>query len=210
MLDCCELEHRARYQGRVGLHEKRVLRVAPVPDTGINLRRDRPQGVKGYEIEAQRAAARRRAAKVAHEDALKEIARRRAKAISDAECSANRKLRDIQNAVCAAMPDFTLVDLCSHRRLSELVKPRHVAIMLCKMLTLSSLPQIGRVFGNRDHTTILHAVRKLAAIEKVVRSRLAIDAPLSELVAEALKVYAEMPPVDYRATRYQRVKEAAE
>jgi chromosomal replication initiator protein len=41
------------------------------------------------------------------------------------------------------------------------VKPRQVAMYLAKMLTLRSLPEIGRRFGGRDHTTVLHAVRKV-------------------------------------------------
>jgi len=41
------------------------------------------------------------------------------------------------------------------------VRPRQVAMYLAKTLTLRSLPEIGRRFGGRDHTTVLHAVRKI-------------------------------------------------
>jgi chromosomal replication initiator protein len=41
------------------------------------------------------------------------------------------------------------------------VRPRQVAMYLAKQLTLRSLPEIGRRFGGRDHTTVLHAVRKI-------------------------------------------------
>ncbi|MGB6550597.1 MAG: helix-turn-helix domain-containing protein, partial [Xanthobacteraceae bacterium] len=41
------------------------------------------------------------------------------------------------------------------------VRPRQVAMYLAKVLTLRSLPEIGRRFGGRDHTTVLHAVRKI-------------------------------------------------
>jgi chromosomal replication initiator protein len=41
------------------------------------------------------------------------------------------------------------------------VKPRQIAMYLSKVLTLRSLPEIGRRFGGRDHTTVLHAVRKI-------------------------------------------------
>jgi chromosomal replication initiator protein len=44
------------------------------------------------------------------------------------------------------------------------VKPRQVAMFLAKMLTLRSLPEIGRRFGGRDHTTVLHAVRKIEGL----------------------------------------------
>ena len=44
------------------------------------------------------------------------------------------------------------------------VRPRQVAMYLAKTLTLRSLPEIGRRFGGRDHTTVLHAVRKIEAL----------------------------------------------
>ena len=56
--------------------------------------------------------------------------------------------------------DISKIDLESDRRLDEYVLPRHIAIYLCKTLTLKSLPEIGRKF-HRDHTTILHAIRKI-------------------------------------------------
>jgi len=53
-------------------------------------------------------------------------------------------------------------DLLSSRRTANIVRPRQVAMYLCKTLTLRSLPEIGRRFGGRDHTTVLHAVRKIS------------------------------------------------
>jgi chromosomal replication initiator protein len=55
-------------------------------------------------------------------------------------------------------------DICSARRTANVVRPRQVAMYLAKTLTLRSLPEIGRRFGGRDHTTVLHAVRKIAAL----------------------------------------------
>jgi chromosomal replication initiation ATPase DnaA len=52
-------------------------------------------------------------------------------------------------------------DLISSRRTKNLVIPRQVAMYLAKTLTLKSLPEIGRRMGDRDHTTVLHAVRKM-------------------------------------------------
>src|SRR5262249_42617089 len=49
----------------------------------------------------------------------------------------------------------------SSRRTANVVRPRQVAMYLAKTLTLRSLPEIGRRFGGRDHTTVLHAVRKI-------------------------------------------------
>ena len=55
-------------------------------------------------------------------------------------------------------------DILSSRRTAVVVKPRQVAMYLSKILTLRSLPEIGRRFGGRDHTTVLHAVRKIEAL----------------------------------------------
>jgi hypothetical protein len=52
-------------------------------------------------------------------------------------------------------------DLVSSRRTADVVHPRQVAMYLVRMLTLRSLPEIGRMFGKRDHSTVLHAVRKV-------------------------------------------------
>ena len=52
-------------------------------------------------------------------------------------------------------------DLLSGRRNRSIVRPRQVGMYLAKLLTSRSLPEIGRRFGNRDHTTVLHAIRKI-------------------------------------------------
>ena len=70
-------------------------------------------------------------------------------------------------------------DLLSSRRTANVVRPRQIAMYLAKTLTLRSLPEIGRRFGGRDHTTVLHAVRK---IEHLVGS----DATLADEI-ESLK-----------------------
>ena len=57
--------------------------------------------------------------------------------------------------------DLFSSDLLSTRLTRTIVNPRQVAIYLAKMLTPRSLPEIGRRFGGRDHTTVLHAVRKI-------------------------------------------------
>ena len=49
----------------------------------------------------------------------------------------------------------------SARRARAVARPRQVAMWLCKQLTPRSLPEIGRKFGGRDHTTVMHAVRKI-------------------------------------------------
>lgn len=55
------------------------------------------------------------------------------------------------------------IDLVSQRRTRSINLPRQVAMTLAAMLTKASLPQIGRRYGGRDHTTVLHAVRKVTA-----------------------------------------------
>jgi len=50
----------------------------------------------------------------------------------------------------------------SKRRPANIAMPRQVAMYLAKELTQKSLPEIGDLFGGRDHTTVLHAVRKIS------------------------------------------------
>jgi len=73
------------------------------------------------------------------------------------------KIEDIQRIV-ARQYNVSRSDLLSSRRTANVVRPRQVAMYLAKTLTLRSLPEIGRRFGGRDHTTVLHAVRKIEAL----------------------------------------------
>ncbi len=57
-------------------------------------------------------------------------------------------------------------DLLSARRSRDVVRPRQIAMYLAKSLTARSLPEIGRRFGGRDHTTVLHSVRKVEQLMK--------------------------------------------
>jgi chromosomal replication initiator protein len=59
---------------------------------------------------------------------------------------------------------LTRADLLSSGRTANVVRPRHIAMYLSKTLTSRSLPEIGRRFGGRDHTTVLHAVRKIEGL----------------------------------------------
>ncbi len=80
------------------------------------------------------------------------------------------KIEEIQRIV-ARQYNVSRADLLSSRRTANVVRPRQVAMYLAKTLTLRSLPEIGRRFGGRDHTTVLHAVRK---IENLVSSDTAL------------------------------------
>ena len=51
----------------------------------------------------------------------------------------------------------------SKKRPASIARPRQIAMYLAKELTQKSLPEIGEMFGGRDHTTVLHAVRKMTA-----------------------------------------------
>lgn len=73
------------------------------------------------------------------------------------------KIEDIQRVV-ARQYNVSRSDLLSSRRTANVVRPRQVAMYLAKTMTLRSLPEIGRRFGGRDHTTVLHAVRKIEAL----------------------------------------------
>jgi chromosomal replication initiator protein len=61
----------------------------------------------------------------------------------------------------SAQFNIRLADMHSARRARAVARPRQVAMYLCKQLTPRSLPEIGRKFGGRDHTTVMHAVRKV-------------------------------------------------
>ncbi|GAB4211485.1 MAG: chromosomal replication initiator protein DnaA [Rhodoferax sp.] len=56
-----------------------------------------------------------------------------------------------------------VADMFSKKRPASIARPRQIAMYLAKELTQKSLPEIGELFGGRDHTTVLHAVRKIAA-----------------------------------------------
>ena len=73
------------------------------------------------------------------------------------------KIEEIQRVV-ARQYNVSRADLLSSRRTANVVRPRQVAMYLAKTLTLRSLPEIGRRFGGRDHTTVLHAVRKIESL----------------------------------------------
>ncbi|MDQ3778308.1 MAG: DnaA/Hda family protein, partial [Actinomycetota bacterium] len=61
-------------------------------------------------------------------------------------------------------------ELCGDRRSQNIVYPRQVAMYLARELTDSSLPRIGKEFGGRDHTTVIHATSKIARLIREDRS----------------------------------------
>jgi len=70
------------------------------------------------------------------------------------------KIEDIQRLITREY-NITRGDLLSARRSANVVRPRQIAMYLAKTLTSRSLTDIGRRFGDRDHTTVIHAVQKI-------------------------------------------------
>jgi len=75
-------------------------------------------------------------------------------------------------------------DLLSPRRARAVARPRQVAMFLSKMLTSKSLPEIGRRFGGRDHTTVIHAVKKVEEL-KMTDNQIAEDVEILRRMLEA-------------------------
>jgi chromosomal replication initiator protein len=71
---------------------------------------------------------------------------------------------DIQRRV-AEHYNIRLADMSSPRRARAVARPRQIAMYLAKQLTTRSLPEIGRKFGGRDHTTVMHAVKKVDELQ---------------------------------------------
>ena len=81
-------------------------------------------------------------------------------------------IEDIQRRVAEHF-NIRMADMHSPRRARAVARPRQVAMYLCKQLTARSLPEIGRKFGGRDHTTVMHAVRRVEELSQM-------DAALAE------------------------------
>ena len=87
----------------------------------------------------------------------------------------------IQAAV-AAFYEIPVMEMTSARRAREVARPRQVAMYLSKQLTPKSLPDIGRRFGGRDHTTVIHAVRTIARLMETDEDMAADVAVLTDVL----------------------------
>jgi len=96
-----------------------------------------------------------------HKDVSIQLAR---DALKDLLTIQNRQIsvENIQKTV-ADFYKIKVADMYSKKRPASIARPRQIAMYLAKELTQKSLPEIGELFGGRDHTTVLHAVRKIAA-----------------------------------------------
>ncbi len=83
--------------------------------------------------------------------------------------AAEVSIRRIQDLVADRF-SLSLDELCSDKRSQNIVYPRQVAMYLSRELTDSSLPKIGKEFGGRDHTTVIHATSKIARLIREDRS----------------------------------------
>jgi chromosomal replication initiator protein len=90
----------------------------------------------------------------------------------------------IQEVVCDRF-SMSLEELCSHKRTQNIVYPRQVAMYLSRELTDSSLPKIGKHFGDRDHTTVLHANAK---IQNMIRADRSVYNLVQELTARIKQI----------------------
>ena len=71
----------------------------------------------------------------------------------------------IQKQVCSYF-NINISEMGSPRRSINIARPRQIAMYLCKEITSFSYPEIGRVFGGKDHTTVIHAVKKIESLSK--------------------------------------------
>jgi chromosomal replication initiator protein len=83
--------------------------------------------------------------------------------------SAQISIERIQDLICERF-GVTMAELTGERRSQNIVYPRQVAMYLSRELTDSSLPKIGKEFGGRDHTTVIHATSKIARLIREDRS----------------------------------------
>lgn len=95
------------------------------------------------------------------------------------------RIEDIQKAVSRHF-NVSRPDLLSSRRTRTIVRPRQIAMYLSKVMTPRSLPEIGRRFGGRDHTTVLHAVRKIEEL-------MAADRTLADEIELLRKLIEDQP-----------------
>ncbi|MBZ0224930.1 MAG: chromosomal replication initiator protein DnaA, partial [Comamonas sp.] len=148
-------------KGLTNIHERLVSRF----DAGLSVAIEPPELEMRVAILINKAQA---------EGALRKVlayARFNAKDISVAAArEALRDLLSIQNRqisvenIQKTVADYykiKVADMYSKKRPASIARPRQIAMYLAKELTQKSLPEIGELFGGRDHTTVLHAVRKI-------------------------------------------------
>jgi chromosomal replication initiation ATPase DnaA len=95
--------------------------------------------------------------------------------------TASAQIREIMQSVAQRYYGVTVADLVSQIRTAKIVRPRQIAMYLARTYSRLPLPEIGHQFGGRDHTTVLHAVRK---IEVLIEAVPALAAEIAEIRKE--------------------------
>ena len=153
--------HPANYELRLGILQSRRERCdVLVPDKVLEFLANRiTSNIREIEGAFNRLVAQ---ATLVGRDITVEMAR---EVLSDLLRSNNRRVtvEDIQKQV-ASYYNIRTADMFSARRSRTVARPRQIAMYLSKDLTTFSYPEIGRRFGGRDHTTIMHAVRKVGEL----------------------------------------------
>lgn len=95
-------------------------------------------------------------------------------------------LRDVLDAVLVEFPHLKLDEVLSPCRRRAVARPRQIAMALSRELGGQSLPQIGRFYDGRDHTTVLHACRRIAALREADKELDMTVAALQRRIMESL------------------------
>lgn len=101
------------------------------------------------------------------------------------------KIEDIRRAMCA-VSGLTKAEMIGPRRTKNVAEPRQLTMLLCKVLTARSLPEIGRRMGGKDHTTVLHSVRKYQWMIPILQA-LPHNLPVMAYATTVWKLYQNGP-----------------
>ena len=152
-----------------------------VPDTGIDLKRKRgftPVQIIDREPEQPQKIPVKTISNTDWITEVLEYNNKRKAAWGDAALPMQSPTVKLIFATVAAYYGISVIELKSQRRHMPVVRIRHVALYLAKTLTGNSYPFIGRACGDRDHTTVLNAIKQ---IEKARVEDSALDADIKEL-----------------------------
>lgn len=97
---------------------------------------------------------------------------------------------EIQQAVCAHF-GLKMIDLISPCRRRSIARPRQIAMWLANRRTNHSLPAIGRLFGGRDHTTVIHSIRQIerlmAEIPEIYYDVFSVEEALESIMSDRVR-----------------------
>ena len=102
-------------------------------------------------------------------------------------------IEDVQRAMCL-VSGTRKNEMLSPRRTKVVTEPRQIAMLLCKMLTARSLPYLGLRFAGRDHTTVLHAIRKYEWMIDLIKASVPEGSSASTYASAAWNLYRSGKP----------------